>query len=119
MIQIKEINTTKLKDGEHKVTALVWDDKEKLEDAGIWIIVKNTKENLAPHIEITHPKNEATVSGVIVIKGKAWDTDGKIINGVSIRYLFSNILILFLNSLALLSKPKLYFVLSSNLSFLP
>jgi ribosomal protein S28E/S33 len=74
-----EYNTSKLKDGEYKVTAIAYDDKEKLEDIGIWIIVKNHKENLAPHIEITHPASEATVSGVIVIKGKAWDTDGKIV----------------------------------------
>jgi hypothetical protein len=74
-----EFNTTKLKDGEYKVTAVAYDDKEKLEDAGIWIIIKNHKENLAPHVEITHPKNEATVSGVILIKGKAWDADGKVV----------------------------------------
>jgi ribosomal protein S28E/S33 len=74
-------NTTKLEDGEHKVVALSYDDGGKLGDEGIWIIVKNKptpKENMAPHIVITQPKNEATVSGVITIKGKAWDSDGNI-----------------------------------------
>lgn len=76
-----KFNTTILKDGEHRVVAISYDNGEKLGDEGIWIVVKNTPEepeNSAPHIIITHPKNEATVSGVIVIKGKAWDSDGNI-----------------------------------------
>ncbi|UCH88266.1 MAG: hypothetical protein JSV49_08350 [Thermoplasmata archaeon] len=74
-----EFNTTKLKDGEYKVTALAKDNGGKLGDDGIWILIKNEKENMAPHIEITHPANEAKVSGVITIKGKAWDMDGKVV----------------------------------------
>jgi uncharacterized protein (UPF0333 family) len=75
-----DFNTTKLKDDEYKVTAIATDNGSKLADAHIWILVKNHKENMAPHIEITQPANEATVSGVITIKGKAWDKDGSISN---------------------------------------
>ncbi len=73
-----KFNTTILNDGEHRVVALAKDDGGKLGDEGIWIIVKNTKENKEPHVMITQPKNEATVKGVITIKGRAWDTDGSI-----------------------------------------
>ncbi len=73
-----EFNTTKLKDGEYKVTALAYDNKEKAADDGIWIIIKNTKDNHWPYVNITHPKNEATVKGEIIIKGHAWDIDGTI-----------------------------------------
>ena len=72
-------NTSKLKDGEYRVTALAMDNLEKLTDAHIWIIIKNTVENKEPHIEIFHPKNEATVKGIITIKGHAWDSDGKVV----------------------------------------
>lgn len=74
-------NTTKLKDGEYKVVALAKDDGGKLEDTGIWIIIKNTpepKENHWPYVNITQPKNEAKVSGNITIKGYAWDIDGNV-----------------------------------------
>ena len=71
-------NTTILKDGEYKIKVLAKDDGDKLGDEGIWIIVKNTKENKEPHVTITHPKNEATVNGTITIKGNAWDDDGSI-----------------------------------------
>lgn len=72
-------NTSKLKDGEYRVSALAMDNGEKLTDAHIWIIIKNTVENKEPHIEIYHPKNEATVKGIITIKGHAWDSDGKVV----------------------------------------
>jgi hypothetical protein len=74
-------NTTKLKDGEYKVVALAKDNGGKLEDTGIWIIIKNTpepKENHWPYVNITQPKNEAKVSGNITIKGYAWDIDGNV-----------------------------------------
>jgi hypothetical protein len=76
-----ELNTSKLSDGEYRVTALAKDDGGKLEDAHIWIIVKNKKEpkeNHWPYVSITSPRNEATVAGVITIKGRAWDVDGNI-----------------------------------------
>jgi hypothetical protein len=71
-------DTTKLKDGEYKVTAGAWDNLEKAADDSIWIIIKNTKENHWPYVNITQPNNEAKVKGEIVISGFAWDIDGNI-----------------------------------------
>lgn len=75
-------NTTKLGDGEYRVVALARDNGGKLGDAGIWIIVDNIiepKKNQRPFVIITHPKNSAKVSGMVKIKGRAWDIDGKIV----------------------------------------
>jgi PDZ domain-containing secreted protein len=72
-------NTTKLEDGEHRIVAISKDDGGKLGDYGRWIIVKNKVENKAPYIQITQPVKDATVKGIIKIKGKAWDLDGKVI----------------------------------------
>jgi hypothetical protein len=74
-------NTSILEDGEHLLKAIAYDDGDKAEDFGRWIIVKNhedPKENHWPYVNITHPKNEAKVSGIITIKGHAWDIDGNI-----------------------------------------
>ena len=73
-----QFDTTKLKDGEYKVTAISKDDGGKLGDWHIWIITKNTKENHWPYVNITQPKNEETVKGLITIKGHAWDPDGNV-----------------------------------------
>jgi hypothetical protein len=75
-------NTTNLKNGKYWVTAWAWDAEENLGGFDkILIVINNTappKENLAPNIEINHPKNKAVVSGVIQIKGIAWDSDGNV-----------------------------------------
>ena len=69
-----KFNTTKLKDGEYRVTAIAKDNKGKLGDAHIWIIVNNTikpKENQEPIIKITQPSHNTTVKGEIKIS--LWD----------------------------------------------
>jgi hypothetical protein len=74
-------NTSILKDDEYRVVAISRDNGGKLGDFGIWIIVRNSpepKENHWPYVNITQPENEATVKGIITIKGHAWDPDGNI-----------------------------------------
>jgi len=76
-----EFNTSNLKNGEYKIGAITWDDKEKAADIHIWVLVKNIvdeKPNKAPYVYLTNPSHHSKVKGIIAIKGKSWDLDGNV-----------------------------------------
>ncbi len=70
-----EWDTTEVEDGEHHITAIVYDGTDDGSDT-IGVIVDNVPENNPPCIEIVEPDHGATVSGTIVIWMVAWDPDG-------------------------------------------
>jgi predicted transcriptional regulator/major membrane immunogen (membrane-anchored lipoprotein)/sulfur transfer protein SufE len=69
-------DTTTVEDGWHSITAVVWDGIDDGHDV-IEVKVENHPANSPPHVEIMEPSNGETVSGVIEILLRAWDSDGK------------------------------------------
>jgi predicted transcriptional regulator len=70
-----EWDTTLETEGEHHISAIVYDGLDYGDDL-IGVIVDNVPENNAPGIEIVEPAHGETVSGTIVIWMVAWDADG-------------------------------------------
>jgi sulfur transfer protein SufE len=68
-------DTTKVEDGEHHITVIAWDGKDHSEKDKIYVIVDNVPDNNAPGIVIYHPKDGATVKGIVRIWMNAWDKD--------------------------------------------
>lgn len=72
-----EWNTSEFENGWHLVQARAWDGEGLHGIHSIEVKVENEiqGENRRPEVTIGHPRNEATVSGVINITGHAWDPD--------------------------------------------
>ncbi|MCD6480861.1 MAG: PKD domain-containing protein [Thermoplasmata archaeon] len=68
------LNASSLEEGKHVIYARAYDGKEYSEIKSIEIIV--AKKNHPPVVDITSPLNGAIVSGVVTIKGTAYDEDG-------------------------------------------
>jgi hypothetical protein len=68
-------DTTKYSNGDHTIYAKAYDGEDSSEIVSVSVTVDNGG-NIAPHVDITYPNNDATVSDEIEIKGSASDDDG-------------------------------------------
>ncbi len=68
-------DTTKVANGLHKIETRCYDGVDYSSIVSINITVNNVA-NTPPVVSIDYPSNGSTVSGEIIIKGKAWDKDG-------------------------------------------
>ncbi len=68
-------DTTEVANGLHEIEARCYDGKDYSEVARINVTVNNFV-NEPPQLKIIYPVNGSTVSGIIIIKGEAWDKNG-------------------------------------------
>ncbi|MDP6154976.1 MAG: Ig-like domain-containing protein [Candidatus Thermoplasmatota archaeon] len=74
---VYEWDTTAVENGEYHVFAVAWDGKDFGEEDGVGVLVQNVEENHAPVVEIIEPAHGKTVNGVVNVKVRASDLDGK------------------------------------------